>query len=522
MSKVPPPVHLSAEQKHAIKLVDNGANIFITGAAGVGKSVVVNELKSHLSKHNRKFYIVAPTGIAALNVGGCTLHSWAGVGLAKGTEEECYRDALRRRKNVTWWQQCEVLIIDEISMLDPFLFRKLNYVAQKIRNTKIFFGGIQLVAVGDFFQLPPVMKDHSHNPEALEFVFELQEWKDNFKKCVLLTKVHRQTDVQFARLLSEIRQGQLSDAGAQLLRSRIDAKLASPNGILPTRLFPTRAEADATNRIELISLPGEEHLFKRKQSNFGIVSTAQRDAIYKKLDDNLQVDIELRLKVGAQVMLLVNLNVADGLCNGSRGVVVDFDEETDWPLVRFTNSQVLLVKPAVWTETAPDRKWSASTTQVPLKLGFAITIHKSQSLSIDLLEICLAKVFERGQGYVALSRARTLAGLSLTGDFDPSIFHPHPKVTAFYESLIQPPPEPKSIRFKKSAKKTAPRKIPSPEPPKVPSSNNLECVVCLDAQPTHVIVPCGHKCLCQKCSLIINDFCPLCRRNIHQILKVIG
>ena len=514
MSKDIPPVYLTAEQRYAIKLVDSGANVFITGPAGVGKSIVVSELKSHLAQKNRKFYVVAPTGIAALNVGGCTVHSWAGVGLAKGTPEQCYKDVMRRTKNAAWWRQCDVLIIDEISMMDPFLFLKLNYVGQKIRNTEAFFGGIQLVVVGDFFQLPPVMRDHLDNPDGLEFVFELQEWKDNFQKCVVLTKVHRQSDAQFAQLLSEIRQGRLSEAALKLLRSRINAKITSANGILPTRLFPTRAEADTTNRVELISLPGEEHTFKRKLSNVGIVSAAHREAVYKKLDDSIQADIELKLKKGAQVMLLVNLSVAEGLCNGSRGVVVNFDAETDWPLVRFAEDQLILVKPAVWTETSPDRKWSASSTQIPLKLGFGITIHKSQGLSIDLLEICLSKVFERGQGYVALSRAVKLSGLSLTGDFDPSIFQPHPKVTAFYENLNLPP-EPKPLSLKPSVKTTSRKSTSSTS-----ASFSSECVVCLDKKSTHLIVPCGHKCLCKTCAAKINNSCPMCRQKIQQTVAV--
>jgi len=509
MSSIVPLPQLSAEQRHALMMVDKRRGLFITGCAGAGKSVVVKAIQDKLREQGRRYFTTAPTGIAALNIGGCTLHSFCGAGLAKGTKEECYKDAMRRPKNVGWWRECEVLIIDEVSMLDPFFFEKLDYMARKIRNSEAFFGGIQVIAVGDFFQLPPVMKDHANNPDALDFVFELPLWKANLQQVIMLTQVHRQKDIEFVRLLAEIRQGRLSEAGLALLRSRIDAKIVCPEGLQPTQLFPTRVEASHANAAGLKKLPGEERLFVRKQATTGRLMGEQRQNACQKLDDNMQAEVELKLKVGAQVMLLTNLNVAEGLCNGSRGVVTSFDEECTWPIVKFANGLTLMVKPFVWTETPPDKSWSISNTQVPLKLAYGITIHKSQSLSIDLLTICLARVFERGQGYVALSRARTLAGLSLSGDFDPDIFAPHPKVVAFYQTLMQPADTPPVSALKLASKQ-----------PSSAAAASAECVICLDHAPSYLISPCGHKCICDVCSKFALKQCPICRIPVERTIRV--
>ncbi len=539
-----PRVELSAEQKHILTLVSNGKNLFITGPGGTGKSTVIEAIKEKLASSRKKFFVTAPTGIAALNIGGCTIHSFAGVGLANGSQEDLLKDVMKRRKNVTWWLTTDTLIIDEVSMLSPKLFEKLEFIARQIRNNEKFFGGIQLIAVGDFFQLPPVdkqTKEEKADPKYLTFVFEHPLWNKNMRDHVMLTKVHRQKDIEFIQMLSEVRQGRLSNGGEDLLRSRLNAKLACPNGILPTRLFPTRAEADDTNRIEMAALPGQARHFKRTQSSIGTMTAAQRDYMWKKLDENCRIDIDLELKVGAQVMLLANINVSEGLVNGSRGVVLEFNEMSGWPVVLFADGQRFEVEPWTWTEMAPDRKSGVSNKQVPLKLAYGITIHKSQGLTIDLLSICLTKTFEYGQGYVALSRARTLEGLALEGDFDTSMFAPHPKVLAFYSTLgklihnpeddipmvrrMMVPKIPPRIVSKSDLQKAKQLHLVLSNEPVVEKKEELprsaECIICLSEKSTHIVLPCGHKCLCLGCSLGSGlKNCPLCRKDVDNIIKV--
>jgi ATP-dependent DNA helicase PIF1 len=535
-------VQLSAEQQHVLTVVESGANVFITGPGGTGKSTVIREIENRLDEKRRKYFLTAPTGIAALNIGGSTLHSFCGAGLAEGSKEDCLKEVMVRKKNVGWWQQCQVLIIDEVSMLDPEFFEKLDFIAKGVRKSDDFFGGIQIVAVGDFYQLPPVKPDRGNQTgNKMEFVFEHPLWKVHMTRCIQLCQVHRQKDLEFVRLLSEIRNGSLSEAGSKLLRSRIDAEIPCPDGIQPTRLFPTRAEADRANKTELEALPGKVSTFYRKQSCQGFLTAAMKTYYYKKLDENCQADIELKLKVGSQVMLLVNLSVEDELANGSRGVILNFDDETGWPVVRFANDHTELIKPFVWTQVSPDKKWVISHSQVPLKLAYGITIHKSQSLSIDLLSVCLSKVFEFGQSYVALSRARTLAGLRLEGDFDPDRMAPHPKVVTYYNSLskLVAAPEKEIVTSTKRGRKSGSkskakpttvirvpiRKIlqnyaPKPEPPiSDDKAAKTECVICLDKLPTHVLTPCGHKCICGDCSDQVSE-CPLCRVSIEQLIRV--
>lgn len=431
------PFVLSPDQERALTLISKGEHVFITGLAGSGKSTMIVEIQKLFQSKRKLFNLTAPTGVAAVNIGGVTIHSFAGVGCGDGSKEDCYKRVLKNPKAIARWQDCSALVIDEISMLSPFLLPSLDFIAKKIRDSDCFFGGIQVIVVGDFYQLPPVIKDKK--PDSLEFCFELELWKQNFStlNSILLRKVHRQKDERFIRLLAEIRQGKLSETGLALLQSRTNVALVGPDSeIKPTKLFPTRAEAFNANKKALAKLPSEVKNFTRKQSVIGFLPMSQRQSVFDKIDKNFPGEVELSLKVGAQVMLLVNLDVAGGLCNGSRGVVTGFEEKTGWPIVKFLTGEPIPLKPHNWEERSPDKKWTAVNTQIPLKLAYGITIHKSQGLSIDLLEIKLEKAWECGQAYVALSRARTLEGLSLLGLYNVDLFQPHPKVLEFYRSTF--------------------------------------------------------------------------------------
>ena len=368
---------LSLEQKYALHLVSKGEHVLITGAGGVGKSTMIPKLKQLLAAKMRTYNLTASTGIAALNIGGTTLHHFAGAGLAKGTKEAVLKDVMRNRKKLWSWRRCQVLIVDEISMIAPLFFDKLEYVARKVRGRETFFGGIQLVLLGDFFQLPPVLDNTEAN--AQKFCFQSKLFKENVTNVIELTKVFRQTDYEFVKVLADIRRGNLTDAGFKMLSERVNAEIDTSDGIEPTRLYPLRAQVDNINRMRLVELEGEPHVYTATQFTLGIKQTKRREEILQRLATKCPAEKELTLKKGAQVMLLVNLKTEEGLVNGSRGVVDGFaDCKEQWPIVKFANGLYETLEPYSWIEKPQDENWSATYSQVPLKLAYALSIHKSK------------------------------------------------------------------------------------------------------------------------------------------------
>ncbi|XP_075615846.1 ATP-dependent DNA helicase PIF1 [Balearica regulorum gibbericeps] len=412
-----PPARLSAEQEAVLSAVRSGKSIFFTGCAGTGKSFLLKKIVGSLPP--KSTYATASTGVAACHIGGTTLHAFAGIGSGKAPLEQCIQ--LAERPGVRQhWLACQHLIIDEISMVDGKFFDKLEAVARAVRKRDEPFGGIQLIICGDFLQLPPVCKAN----EETKFCFQAKSWRKCIHINMELTEVRRQTDKTFVSLLSAVRLGRCTEEVTRLLMQTA-ANRSEHDGILATRLCTHKDDVEVTNERRLQQLSGKVHTFEALDSDPMLV---------KLIDAQCPVGGRVELKLGAQVMLAKNLDVSQGLVNGARGVVVGFEsEQKGLPKVRFLCGVTQVIKMEKWIFKGPSGV-HLSRQQLPLKLAWAISIHKSQGMSLDCVEISLSRVFESGQAYVALSRARSLAGLRVL-DFDPKVVRADPSVLQFYRQL---------------------------------------------------------------------------------------
>lgn len=414
---------LNERQQMVMDTVRRGQSVFYTGCAGTGKSYLLKALVSALPKETT--WVTAMTGIAALNIGGRTLHSQAGIGLARKPASALARDMKSQKKQA--WRQCTTLIIDEVSMLSRELFEKLDEIGRILRGHSRPFGGIQLVLAGDFFQLPPVSQE-ADGPST-EFCFQSPVWASAVPVRIELTHVFRQTDLEFVALLQEVRQGRLSaEAVAHL--TALSRPLPDTHGVLATRLFPMNAQVDIINEQKMGEIQGPAYLYESEDYAKDVEYTIL-------LERNCLAPNRLYLKEGAQVMLLKNLGDNKHV-NGSRGVVVGFHPVSNMPRVRFRTGSVLDMEPAVWEYETRDGDLLATRIQIPLRLAWAVTVHKSQGLTIDLLEVDLEGTFADGQAYVALSRARSMDGLRVL-NFHPSQVRTHPLVAAS-TFLVEPTP----------------------------------------------------------------------------------
>lgn len=405
---------LTEEQNRILNAVLSGKNVFFTGSAGTGKSFLLKKIISALPPDMTM--ATASTGVAACHIGGITLHQFAGIGLGTGTMERCFQ--LASRASVTSvWRKTKHLVIDEISMVDGDFFDKIEAVARHVRRTEKPFGGIQLILCGDFFQLPPVSK----NNDRAKFCFQSEVWQ----KCVHfnfeLQTVHRQKDAAFVKILNSIRIGRVTDDIAEALKGTAKQKIES-NGVLATRLCSHVKEADEINDFQLNELKGEIKTYTALDSDSSMTYT---------LDQQLPVPGRLILKIGAQVMLLKNINLNSGLVNGARGVVVEF--KNDVPMVQLRSGTRYEAKMEKWTIKTISGAL-VHRKQIPLKLAWAFSIHKSQGLTLDCIEMCLSRVFDAGQSYVALSRAQSLQSLRIL-DFDSQQVWANTSVLQFYKKF---------------------------------------------------------------------------------------
>lgn len=385
------------KQLEALQILKMGHNVFITGAAGSGKTHLLNEYIAYLKKHSVDIGITASTGIAATHMGGMTIHAWSGLGI-RDSLDEYELDALESRQYL--WKRMEtakVLIIDEISMLHHFRIDLVDKILRAFKRNDEPFGGIQVVLCGDFFQLPPVSR---YGEPKAEFAYKSEAWKALDLRICYLEEQHRQTDPAYLRILNDIRENTVSEDTLEHLESRYikDSPLKSA-----TKLYSHNIDVDSENEKELAKIPGE--LFEYEMAGRG------KKALIETMTKGCLAPHLLRLKKNARVMFVKN-NFEMGYANGTLGTVVECDE--DHIVVETNNGDKIDVAPATWM-VAEEGEVSAEITQFPLRLAWAITVHKSQGMSLDAAEVDLSQAFERGMGYVALSRVRTLDGLLLKG-----------------------------------------------------------------------------------------------------------
>ena len=414
---------MNKEQQEFIRHAYAGQNIFLTGAGGTGKSYIIQHLVDKYKAINKSYGLTSMTGCAALLLGrATTLHSWAGVGLGKESVDKLIQTINGSRRAKKRWLSTDVLIVDEVSMMDVDLFEKLDGIGRGIRKNPKPFGGIQLIFAGDFFQLPPV------NKGVAKFIFESDLWSKIGFKIVELTEVIRQKDPAFHKILNEARYGVLSDESYGILKARMGLAWKDLE-IKPTLLFPRKEIVNDVNSRGLSELTGPEYVYKVET-----ISTKKGDELAfaaEKALRNASYDETVVLKVGAQVMLIVNKNDGSQLVNGSRGVVTGFTMNSV-PLVKFhSQGSAIPIDKQTWEIDGENM----SQTQLPLKLAYALTIHKSQGATLDVALIDIGfNVFECGQAYVALSRVKSLESLYIY-NISPHAFKANPKVKKFYEDL---------------------------------------------------------------------------------------
>lgn len=417
-----PSIKLSEEQNLIAKyIVSSDESVFFTGNAGTGKSVLLREVIYRLNNmyQNHEVAITASTGISALELRGVTLHTFAGVRLAREPVDTLISMIRSNKRLLERWRSTRVLVIDEVSMIDCDLFDKLESIARMTRNNDSPFGGIKLILCGDFMQLPPVSK-------RSKFIFESKNWDLVIKRIFVLKEVFRQKDKAFIEMLSEIRNGMVSRKCEELLRS-LERPPKSPSPEYSTvRLFPLRSQVEAYNEMVLDGLRGPIHVFRA--TNTGSVE-------YMHALNRLNAAEILRLKAGASVMLIKNLT--ESLVNGSIGKITSFEPSTGLPNVTFTVDScpcTITVQPESWNVETYDGAILATRTQIPLALAYCMSIHKSQGLTFHSVSIDMRKIFESGQAYVALSRASSLEGLQVL-NYDPKRIIINPKVREFNRSI---------------------------------------------------------------------------------------
>ena len=398
-------------QDQAFGILARGENVFLTGEPGSGKTYTVNRFVRSLRGKNVAVAVTASTGIAATHLGGRTIHSWSGIGTHSTLTFADMRRIADNKRTAKRIRETRVLVIDEISMLSADTFSTVEALCRKVRGGEEPFGGLQVVLVGDFFQLPPIISAdrRANSQQSLlgeertrsPFAFSSPAWERLNPTVCYLSEQHRHEDPAFLELLGALRRGALTEEHRALLRQRPTA--LARTGI--TQLYTHNVDVDRINEHELAKLSGESRAYAME-------GRGPKDLVAQLVRGCLSPE-SLMVKIGARVMCTKN-DPTNRFVNGTIGAVVGFHKESGLPTVKTLGGRMFVAEPQEW-KIDDGVSTVARISQVPLRLAWALTVHKSQGMSLDAAHMDLSRVFEYGQGYVALSRVRTLAGITLAG-----------------------------------------------------------------------------------------------------------
>ena len=386
-------------QQQALAIMDDGKSVLLTGAAGTGKTYTLQKFINTAKSKGKTVAVTATTGLAATHLSGNTIHSWSGIGVHEDLTKHHIESFSKSRQDII--NKTDVLIIDEISMLHDYRLDLINKVCQVIKNNATPFGGIQVILSGDFFQLPPVNRNDSKQGG---FITGSSVWLDDyFTVCYLEQQYRQKEDQEYEDILNGIRAGKLSMRQINLLNERKNAIFTPFSAV--TKLLTTNADVDTINTKQLATV-------KSPIMSYSMQSTGSKKYVEQLLRSCLAPE-QLDLKIGAHVMCIKN-SPEKRFVNGSLGIVESFEKDTDYPIVRLNNNRVIVVSPESW-ELVDGDKIRATARQIPLRLAWAITVHKSQGMTLDAAQIDLKNAFVEGMGYVALSRVKNLSSLKLEG-----------------------------------------------------------------------------------------------------------
>jgi ATP-dependent DNA helicase PIF1 len=441
-------VGMGQQQIEVMKAFTNGENILMHGPAGTGKSVTIRRIRALLDDGGICYEIAALTGPAAVNIQGTTIHRiFRGLGLMKDTGEKLFSKMKRLPELMNRILFMQVLIIDEISMVSAGFLDKIDYLIRACTKIDKPFGGKQVFFSGDFYQLEPIERGEN----GKHFAFQSDVWSEIKLSIIEMSTIYRQTDRDFVDILQKMRVGRLDIDSISSLIKRVNVRLHSDDGVVPTSIFAHNKDADKVNNQEIMKLDSKtERLFESScvvNAKNGITETDMKE-LYR---HSMQVRThsvapdDLKLRIGAQVMLRYNMNIQNQLVNGSRGVVVSYTHDGQGVVVAFLNGRVCKIMPH---EFITEMKTGTITfTQLPLILAWAMTIHKSQGSTMDLLMLSTSHIRSHGQAYVAFSRCRSIDSISLI-DFDPRCIHVDPAVLAAF-----PPPPTQILIYSRKKKR---------------------------------------------------------------------
>jgi len=385
------------DQALALEVLMAGNSAFLTGPAGSGKTYVLNQFIREAKQSGQYVAVTATTGLAATHIGGSTIHAWSGIGVSDRLSDDFEDYMLKSRREII--EKTDILVIDEVSMLHDYRLDMVNAVCKAVRDDDSPFGGIQVVLCGDFFQLPPINRAGDETQGG--FVTRSESWQELDPVICYLAEQHRQDDDEFLDILSALRGGDIRRHHAEKLIASVNPEHAGE----ATELHTVNVDVDRINKTRLSEIVGDSHSYSMHTTGSeNYVASLKRSCLA--LED-------LTLKQGALVMAIKN-SPDKAYVNGSLGEVISFESMTNYPVVKLMSGRTVTFKPESW-ELRDGEKKRAGLSQIPLRLAWAITVHKSQGMTLDAAVIDLRKAFVEGMGYVALSRVKSLDGLTLIG-----------------------------------------------------------------------------------------------------------